>query len=324
MRSEAIEHAARPALGVTEKESRASPRGGSRRWIARHPVAAFFVGAYGFSWLWWTPAVLGLDGALVSVAFLIGGFGPAVSGATVVRLTGGSSRSWFRGLFRWRVPTRWYLFALGLPSLVVAVASVAFILAGERIEPSLLDGNLARFVPLLIFVTLLGGGNEEPGWRGFALPRLQARSTPVSATLLLGTVWAVWHLPLLVVAGSHGLDPLPFALVVFVTFVGIAGGYAFSLTFLYNRTHSTFLCMLLHGSFNTSVGLLVLVPEDRLQGATYATVSLAITGTLLLVTAVLVIVTHGRLGLAPATDVRTGSAATTIGRGRGPAPTTAS
>lgn len=308
---------------MTDEDFRGRPREGYRSWITRHPVGAFFVGAYAFSWLWWTPAVIGLDGALVSVAFLIGGFGPVVSGATMVRLTGGSPGSWLRSLFRWRVPTRWYLFALGLPILVVAGASGAFLLAGETIELSLLDGNLARFVPLLLFVTLLGGGNEEPGWRGFALPRLQARSTPVSATLLLGTVWAVWHLPLLVVAGSHGLDPLPFVCVVFVTFVGIAGGYAFSLTLLYNSTQSTFLCMLLHGSFNTSVGLLVLVPEDRLQGATYATVSLAITGTLLLVTAVLVIVTHGRLGLAPAADVRTGPAATTIGRSRGPAATTA-
>lgn len=158
---------------------RGEPREGYRGWIARHPVAAFFVGAYAFSWLFWTPAMLGFEGALVSVALLVGAFGPAVSAVTITRLTGGSARAWFRGLFRWRVPARWYLFAFGLPILFASVASAVFVLAGEEIEPSLLAGNVAKFVPLLIFVTLLGGGNEEPGWRGFALPRLQMRWTPV-------------------------------------------------------------------------------------------------------------------------------------------------
>jgi membrane protease YdiL (CAAX protease family) len=112
------------------------------------------------------------------------------------------------------VPIRWYAFALGLPVLIVSMATAAFVLAGEEIEFSLLGGNLAKFAPLLLFVTLLGGGNEEPGWRGFALPRLQTRWTPVRATFLLGAVWALWHVPILVVAGGHGLDPIPFALII--------------------------------------------------------------------------------------------------------------
>lgn len=112
------------------------------------------------------------------------------------------------------MPIRWYAFALGLPVLIVSMATAAFVLAGEEIEFSLLGGNLAKFAPLLLFVTLLGGGNEEPGWRGFALPRLQTRWTPVRATFLLGAVWALWHVPILVVAGGHGLDPIPFALII--------------------------------------------------------------------------------------------------------------
>ncbi len=276
---------------------RSRPQAGYRAWIARHPVAAFFIGAYAFTWLWWTPSMLGFEGALVSVAMFVGAFGPAVSAATIIRLTGGSARTWMRGLLRWRVPVRWYAFALGLPLLIVSVATAAFVLAGEKIELSLLGGNLAKLVPLLLFVTLLGGGNEEPGWRGFALPRLQKRWTPLRATLLLGSVWALWHVPILVVAGGHGLDPMPFALIILVLFVGIAGGYAFPLTFLYNKTKSTLLCMLLHGSYNTSIGLLILVPEDALRGATYATSALAITGTMLAVTTVLLLVTRGQLGL---------------------------
>ena len=189
-----------------------------------------------------------------------------------------------------------------MPILIVSVATAAFVLAGEEIEFSLLGGNLAKLVPLLLFVTLLGGGNEEPGWRGFALPRLQERWTPVRATLLLGAVWALWHVPILVVAGGHGLDPIPFALIIVALFVGIAGGWAFPLTFLYNKTKSTLLCMLLHGSYNTAIGLLILVPEDSLRGSTYAIATLAITGTMLAVTTVLVLVTRGQLGLDVPSD----------------------
>ncbi len=69
------------------------------------------------------------------------------------------------------------------------------------------------------------------------------------------------------------------------------------MTFLYNKTQSGFLCVLLHGAYNASVGLLILVPEARLEGKTYATMTLAITGAVLVVTAVLLLVTRGRLGL---------------------------
>lgn len=75
-------------------------------WIARHPVAAFFVGAYAFTWLWWLPSMLGFEGVAVSAAMFVGGFGPAVAGAAVIRLTGGSARQWFRRLLRWRVSIR--------------------------------------------------------------------------------------------------------------------------------------------------------------------------------------------------------------------------
>lgn len=296
-----LEHTRRIASHAT---ARSRPKDGYRDWIVRHPVAAFFLGAYAFTWLWWTPSMLGFEGVLVSLAMFVGGFGPAVSGAAIIRFTGGSARTWFRGLFRWRIAVRWYAFALGLPVLIVSVATAAFVLAGEEIELSLLGGNLAKFVPLLIFVTLIGGGNEEPGWRGFALPRLQMRWTPLRATLLLGAVWALWHLPILVVAGGHGLDPIPFALIIVVLFVGIAGGYAFPLTFLHNKTKSSLLCMLLHGSYNTAIGLLILVPEDVLRGSTYATSAVALTGTMLAVTAVLLLVTRGQLGLDATSDAR--------------------
>lgn len=75
---------------------------GYRRWVVCHPVAAFFLGAYTFSWFFWAPAMFGLEGWLVSAALLVGAFGPAVSGTCTTKLTNGETRDWLRGLFRWR------------------------------------------------------------------------------------------------------------------------------------------------------------------------------------------------------------------------------
>src|SRR5690606_8411033 len=100
---------------------------------------------------------------------------------------------------------------------------------------------LATFV----FVAVLGGGLEEPGWRGFALPRLQERLGPLRATALLGLLWGVWHVPL--------YGPLGFA----VPFV-----LAFLYTPLYNRTGSVLLCVLLHASFTPAQDHLVLLAAE--------------------------------------------------------------
>jgi uncharacterized protein len=82
-----------------------------------------------------------------------------------------------------------------VPIALAVLVTAEFALAGNELDWSLLDTRLAAFLPTLVFVALLQGGNEEPGWRGFALPRMQDRFTPVRATLLLGGVWALWHLP---------------------------------------------------------------------------------------------------------------------------------
>ena len=245
----------------------------------QHPVAAFFILAYTYSWISWAPAALGVDGSAAEILVFIGVWGPAVAGLTVTRLLGRSPRDWVRGMFGWRVPGRWYAFALGVPVLIVTLVSAVFVLLGQDLDGSLLGGRLASYVPMLIFVTVDGGGNEEWGWRGFALPKLLARHQPVRATLILGVLWATWHLPLLAAQDdlSHGLDGPWLALVLAATFVTIVA-HAFFYTHLYQHTRSVLLCALLHGSFNAANGVLVL--RDEIEGTAYATMQLVITLTM--------------------------------------------
>ena len=272
-----------------------APDNALTRWVRRRPATAFFAFAYFYSWLFWAPAALGYDEPLGQVAIFVGVWGPAAAGLTVTRLLGRSIRGWMHGMFHWRVPLRWYAAALAFPAAVIAAVSIAFVALGEDLDGSLLGERLAVYLPMLVFLTLLGGGNEEWGWRGFALPELLERRRPMAATLVLGSLWAVWHLPLLAAQEdlSHGLGGLELTIVLTATVVNIIG-LAFFYTYLYLRTGSVLLAVLLHGSFNAANGTLVL--RDEIEGGAYAAMQYSITVTTLLLVAVLVWTTRGRLG----------------------------
>lgn len=119
--------------------------------------------------------------------------GPGIAAWAVVRAVHGKQgeQAFFAGLLRWAAGVRWYVVALVLPVVLTLTAAA---LAGE------LDAvRLGAWAALLItFGTyLLAAVPEEAGWRGFALPRLQERHGALRASLIIGVLWALWHLPLL-------------------------------------------------------------------------------------------------------------------------------
>jgi membrane protease YdiL (CAAX protease family) len=268
-----------------------------RTFVVRHPLVAFFLLAFAFSWACWAVPALGYRDGVGAVLFIAGVFGPFVAAATVTRLAGHSVRSWFKGLFVWRVPVRWYAFALGVPIAFAALVTGEFVLAGEELDWSILDERLIAYLPSLLFVALAGGGNEEPGWRGFALPRLQQQLTPVRATLLLGALWAPWHLPILFASedSDHGLGTWGVLLLVALTMASIIG-YAFAYTFLLNKTGSVLLCIAMHASFNVANGLAGLRTEEALQRNDYLLMLALSAATVWALVAVLMRVTRGGLG----------------------------
>jgi membrane protease YdiL (CAAX protease family) len=143
-----------------------------------------------------------------------------------------------------------------------------------------------------------GRGNEEPGWRGFALPCLQERYSPVVATLLLGVIWTFWHIPLLAVGpstpqGAAGVGV--WTANVSMSILNIMCT-AFLLTWIYNGTRSILLALLMHGSINTANGLLIPLANNALQGAVLQTFQIVMNVTLLIAVIVVVAVTRGRLG----------------------------
>jgi membrane protease YdiL (CAAX protease family) len=241
--------------------------------IARRPLVAYFSIAFAISWMLWIPWTLGAEGPAVTALFLLGGFGPLIAAAVVTHATGTPVRAWLRGLWRWRAPGRWYVYALGLPPLVMVAVNAMLVAAGHDIDLAPLGQRLMAYPVSLTSIALVGGGLEEPGWRGFALPRLQATRSPMRATLVLGFLWGVWHIPAY-------RTPIAFVFPL---------SLAFLYTLLANRTASVPLCVLLHGGITAAIDQLLFV-EDSLA------VDVAIFGTFAFVAAVVIALTRGRLG----------------------------
>ena len=151
----------------------------------RHPLIFFFVLAYAISWPFWLLASQ-LGGSLRTLVIVIGGFGPAIAAAVTLWRSGGSLSEWARGIVRWRVPVRYYLYALGLPVLIMVGMNLVLAVLGQQPAWSSLPDRVPGYLQTFLLTAVIFGGQEEPGWRGFALPRLQSRHSPLIATLILG------------------------------------------------------------------------------------------------------------------------------------------
>jgi membrane protease YdiL (CAAX protease family) len=266
--------------------------------VGAHPVASFFVLAYAFSWVGWLPVVVGTEEPIRTISIVVGSFGPALAGAVVTWLDGQSVRAWARRIVRWRVAPRWYAAALALPLLVVGLASVGIALLGTDVDLSLLSERFPLVVGSYVTVALVGGGNEEPGWRGFALHRLEERYAPVPATLVLGVVWAFWHLPLLATDPGAVYDFLWLAEQgprIVLSVLNIVG-FAFLLTWMYNGTGSVLLALLLHAGINTANSTLVPIPIEAITGESFMTVLVTVDIAVWVVALLLVATTRGTLG----------------------------
>jgi len=192
-------------------------------------------------------SLVGVAGALISAA--LAGF---------VFATARSSRSkYLNSITRIRVKPYWWMVALLLPALVYTMGIGAAIIFGSQLpDPPLLGAEVAEWAPFVVraalftyFVVCVG---EEPGWRGYMLPELQARYSPLVATIILGAVWGVWHFPLFVI-GLYSGDPLAGTLfyVVFTTSLAVL------FTWLFNGTGGILsLTLMLHLAINTTPKIL--------------------------------------------------------------------
>lgn len=240
-----------------------------RNAIRTRPVLSFFVLTYVYSWLLWAPMLSipmevtpGESDMLIWAGvglMYLGGFGPLVAAAIVVKLGEGDLRTWAGQITTWRVDVRWWLVALGLPIVAVIVVSGLYIGFGGPYDFGALVTPLLFYAPLLLFAVVFSGGlNEEPGWRGLAQPLLQERYSALTASLVIGVVWAVWHLPLFFApVAPHSDFPLLNQLLYFPTVVV----WSVLLGWVYNNSAGVLLAMFFHAGLNSAGGLIPIDPE---------------------------------------------------------------
>lgn len=261
-------------------------------------VRWFFVVAFVWTWTAWVPAGLSERGIFdlpvpMLLLMLIGGLGPMAAAIimTAARQGGRGLGDLFGQLRPSRTGRRWYVRAIGI-GLLSVVPALVFLAFGGVTSGSEVAGYLAVLPLHLIAVAIVGGGlDEELGWRGYALPRLQGLLHPVTANLILGGIWAAWHLPLWLVPGSNQAST-PFAIYLVTTLA-----QSFLLAWLYNASRRGLLVVILaHSMANVMDNLRNTILGSN--GDLFPT-ELVLMAVMVTAAVVATVATRGRLGLAP-------------------------
>jgi membrane protease YdiL (CAAX protease family) len=227
--------------------------------MRRHTVISYFVIAYAFSWAIWIPMALAGMRIYQGSAWpnhIPGVFGPLVAAFVMSAVVGGwaAVKDLLSRMARWRVAPRWYLVALS-PLLFFAIAAVAMAATGSG-WPDL--GELGKFAslpvvaaPVMWLLLLVVGFAEETGWRGFAVPEMLKTRSFLSTALVIGLLWAIWHIPSMFSIESYR----QMGIVMFPTFtIGIVCGSIF-LAWLYRASGGSVLMVAMwHGTYNLVSG----------------------------------------------------------------------
>ncbi len=220
--------------------------------IKKHPVVWFYLLAFSTSWLGMISIVLVSRSIapfyrpyflLLSIFYAIG---PALAAVIVSQVAHGKTgiRGLLKGLIRWRVGPVWYIVAVLGPAVLFLAAQLITKLLGLIVTIAVPQGDLSPYALLTFAINFLANTCEEIGWRGFALPRLQKRYNTMLATLIVGMLWALWHLPLLFMMGN------PMSEYPFLWFIIIVAD-AFIYTWIYNSTKGSILLVaIFHGAGN--------------------------------------------------------------------------
>lgn len=218
--------------------------------LQRHSLLTYFLLAYAITWggILLFLASIGFQFALIRMqeGLIIFGLmilGPSLSGLILTAALDGRqglAELWQR-MIRWRVGGRWYLVAL-LTNPVLLLLILFFL--SVTVSPDYAPG----FQVIGLFIGLIAGYFEEIGWTGFATPRLLDRHSPLKAGLLLGLLWALWHM-LADYSGNISLMGASWPLWFISYWILPLTAYRILMTWVYANTRSVLLAQLMHASY---------------------------------------------------------------------------
>ena len=226
----------------------------------------FFLLTFAYSWVIWIPSVL--DGIGIELPFIvtgysivviiIGAFAPMMAAITLVVREEGwkGTRVFLKQALDFRIKPVYLVLALALPVLIHAIAHYLALAVGLDVAKTLIPTEIpvapiVLAIPLFILMLVIGGGQEEFGWRGYAQEPLQEKIGVIPASLVIGVIWGIWHLPLWFMAGDlHGAYS-------FLAFVMMTTSISIVYAWLYNSSGKKLIVvMFFHAMSNTAAPLL--------------------------------------------------------------------
>ncbi len=231
-------------------------------WIKAHPLVAYFLLAFLGTWLVFSPIILSKnlhlfalpDAAAIGLFILSTFTGPFNAALITTAVLDGKPglKKLFSRMVQWRVGFGWYLLLLlGYPVLLYAGITLirgAGALANPLDKIPLL---LSVYIPMILMNLIMPGIPEETGWRGFALPRLERAYGPLAGALILGTLHALWHLPVYIVPGMMIQGPFKMEFFIANSLAIIAATVIW--TWLFNNARGSILfAILIHATSNAS------------------------------------------------------------------------
>ena len=222
--------------------------------LNKYSLTVFFIVSY---LLMIIPVILYKFGIFPEIMLIIMIWSPTISAIIISGLIGGwkELKKLLGGFLKWKVGLTWYFAGFLLMIGPLIFAAIYLLIGGAA--PGPVSGLTIPIILIELFLTLFRGPlSEEAGWRGFALPRLQTRFNALISSILLGIIWACWHIPL------YFIEPrIPFYIFIFLVIV-----ISILMTWGYNNTKgSLIITIIFHFSFNFNgafiTGLFGLLPQ---------------------------------------------------------------
>jgi membrane protease YdiL (CAAX protease family) len=284
-----------------------------KAFIKGHPVAAYFVLASAISWggillvvgpggFPGTPEQFETLLPLVGLSMLIG---PPVAGILLTGLVSGRAglREFLSRLLRWRVGVRWYAVELlTAPLLMLTVTPLVLSLLFPEFLPRIFtSADKASLVLFGIAMGLMAGVFEELGWTGFAVPTLRLRYSVLATGLIVGVMWGAWHFLVNIWSSGNSSGDISLLLFLhsFLFSVGVLPAFRVLMVWVYERTESLLVAILMHASLTT--GNILLVPLAT--GAALVSWSLVLAAALWAVVAAVAVAQGGHLSRQPRTPL---------------------
>jgi len=236
--------------------------------LKNNPIPAFFALTFVIAWSIWLP--LGLLAPEYILLTLLGAWAPTISAIILIGLSEGrvGIKKFLKKVFRWRVGLRWYLIVLfGIAVIAYLAIGVGMWFGISAPEISLPNGlpreALFGALPIIFLVNIFLGGPlaEDIGWRGYILPKMRERMSALNAGLIIGIIWAIWHLPYFIFpTWQSAVGNVPF-----FWFALLTTSWSVLFAWVYVNTESILMPVLFHAAINTTLGTLGVLGQSNGQ-----------------------------------------------------------